>query len=387
MIIFQSVLNCLHKINPIIKIYVLSLMLSKSRKNCTSMAESIGISTKSLYYFLSESTNCSKEIEKNLLTLAKNTRIKSIPRTLIVDPSTIIKTYAKKMENLCYDRSGCTKKTERCLVPVYLTVADSNITIPIKIDFWVQEKVIGKDKYKSKIAISKALILSAINQGIEFDYISLDGAFATKEMFDFFKDNNLQFIARMPSNRLIETCNGIRKQLKYHPEIKLKRNEREKTIIAKVNKYDYFITIQKRQSVKWLWERVFLISNMKLSAKKHVEAYDLRWPMEKANRTCKQKFGAGECQATSASKQTAHIMAGFLAYAILGFAKNYKKSKNVDEIINNLRKFHYNELADEIRNTIKLKNLTKIDSVAKSVQNSFQNLFKNYDYTKSSVNL
>src|SRR3990167_4122898 len=135
MIIFQSVLNCLHKINPIIKIYALSLMLSKSRKNCTAMAESIGISRKPFYDFLSESKNHSEEIENFLLTLAKKTRIKGVSRTLIVDPSTIIKTYAQKIENLCYDRSGCTKKTERCLVQVYVTVADNNITIPIKIDF------------------------------------------------------------------------------------------------------------------------------------------------------------------------------------------------------------------------------------------------------------
>lgn len=69
MIIFQSVLNCLHKINPIIKIYVLSLILSKSRKNCTAMAESIDISTKPLYDFLSESEKNSKEIENSLFRI------------------------------------------------------------------------------------------------------------------------------------------------------------------------------------------------------------------------------------------------------------------------------------------------------------------------------
>ena len=93
-------------------------MLSKGRKNCADMARSIGISPKPLYTYLSNAKTHAIEIEKILFTYAKDTRIEGVNRTLVLDPSTIIKRYANSMENLCYDRDGCTRHVERCLVPV-----------------------------------------------------------------------------------------------------------------------------------------------------------------------------------------------------------------------------------------------------------------------------
>ena len=56
---------------------------------------------------------------------------------------------------------------------------------------------------------------------------------------------------------------------------------------------------------------------MDKSAKELIAAYNMRWPLEKVIRTTKQKFGAMQCQALEIEKQQAHLMAGFLAYAIL----------------------------------------------------------------------
>jgi len=366
----QSVLKYFKNINPTIKLYVLSLMLSPGRKNCSAMADSLGFSAKNLYVFLNNAKENAKSIERILFDIAKETRIKGVMRTLIVDPSTIIKQYSQKIENVCYDRSGCTKHVERCLVPAYIIVADKNITIPLSLDFWVQEKVIGKNKYRSKVEIAKQLILHAIKQGIEFDYVSLDGAFAVEEMLSFLRDNNIKFIIRIPKSRKISTEDGISSQLKKHPALTLRRNERAKSCQGKISGNIYFFTAEKRSNHNGEWEIVFLISNMDLTAKQQIEAYNLRWPMEKMIRTSKQKFGTTQCQVVKQEKQRAHILAGFLAYALLSFIKNDKKKKSVDEVVNILRKLDYGDLFSRMKNSKDFNNYEKADVDAKPFQNN-----------------
>jgi len=372
MYIVQSVLNRLKNINPSIKAYVLSLILSTSRKNCAAMSHSIGVSEKKLYCFLAGSKIYAKTIEKELVLLINETRVKGVLRAFVIDPTSIIKHYAEKMEKICHDRTGCTKKVEKVLVPVYAAVIDKNVTIPLKLDFWVQEKIIGTKKYRPKIEIAQALIVAAKEMEFDFDFVALDGAFSYPKMFDFYKKNKrLKFSMRIAKSRLIETKNGVKAQLKNHPALKLHRNGREKTIRAKLNNDDtyYFFTAQKRRTCNDEWEVVYIVSNMKQTAKQHVASYNLRLPIEPMIRTTKQKFGATQCQAIEASKQKAHIMAGFLAYAILNIAKNDKQTESVDSMVNELRDFHFDDLISEIVTYKKYKNHKNIDLAAKKFQN------------------
>jgi len=387
MYIVQRVLNFLKNINPSIKAYTISLILSRSRKNCAAMSHSIGVSEKKLYSFLAESTTNVIEIEKELVSLANKTRVKGVLRAFVIDPTAFIKHYAEKMEKICYDRAGCTKKVEKVLVPVYAAAIDKNVTIPLILNFWVQEKIIGKKKYKSKIKLAQALILYAKKMKIDFDFTALDGAFSYPEMFDFYKKNKwLKFSQRVAKSRLIKTKDDVSGQLKNHPALKLHRNEREKTIKAKFsgkgNEDDsyYFFTAQKRRTRTNEWEVVYIISNIKQTAKQHVASYDLRLPIEPMIRTTKQKFGANQCQAIESSKQQAHIMAGFLAYAILNVINNDKQATSVDVLVNTLRDFHFDDLISEIVNHKKSKNNQSIDQDAKKFQNHHHVPHENTDH-------
>lgn len=375
MYIVQSVLNHLKNINPSIKAYVLSLVLANGRKNCAAMARLVDISEKKLYHFLAESTINSQEIEKYLLSLASITRLKTVLRALVVDPTAIIKHYAEKIEKLCHDRAGCTKKVEKGLVPVYAAVIDVNVTIPLNLEFWVQEKIIGKKLYKSKVEIAQALVTIAKMKQVSFDFVALDGAFSVTKMFTFFAENkDLKFIMRIAKSRVITTEDGLTTQLKHHPAIKLHRNEREKTVTAKLknNNQTYFLTAQKRSTRGGGWETVFLISNMDLPAKEQVAAYNLRLPIEKMIRTTKQKFGATQCQTVQQQKQTAHILAGFLAYAILNIEQNDKQAQSVDVLVNKVRELHTDELIASIRNDNQLPRHQKVHSVVNVSQNNIQ---------------
>ena len=365
----QSVLKFFKNINPAMQTYLLCLLLARGRKNCAAMAESTGLSQKKLYEFLNNSKQNNESIEQILFDVAKETRDKGNLRALVLDPTAILKPYSKKIESACYEKAGSTKRVERCLVPVYMVVVDKRITIPLSCEFWVQEKITGKRKYKSKIEITKELILLAIKKGIEFDYVSLDGAFAVDEMFTFFRENNLKFIVRIPKNRRITTLDGTSMQLKHHPALKLKRNEREKLAVGKIREHEYFFTSEKRKTQDNSWEVVFLASNMELSAKEQISAYNLRWPVEKVIRTTKQKFGTMQSQVLKQEKQRAHILAGFLAYTLASLIKNDKKKKSVDEVVNALRKLNYTDLFAAMRNKERRHYNEHDDSDVKMIQN------------------
>jgi len=303
-------------------------------------------------------------------------------RALVLDPTAIIKRYARSIENLCYDKDGCTKHVEHVLVPVYASVVDENVKIPLCLDFWIQEKVTGKKRYKSKAKITRNLISSLIKNGLKFDFVSLDGAFPAPEMFSFFKEDSLKFIMRIPRSRCITTTDGRRMQLKNCSGLKLMRNEREKTIQAKLYEDTYFFTAQKRQCKNGGWEVVFLVSNMSLKAKEQVAAFNLRWPMEKINRTTKQKFGSNQCQALSAQKQEAHILAGFLAHSILELEQNDKQKYSVDVMVNYLKESHYDDLMGLITKPSKNKPLDRIDLDAKPLQKRIQKSPRHVDQVR-----
>jgi hypothetical protein len=374
----QRVINQLKKINTKIRPYIVCLILSSGRKNCASMARSVGISPKSLYAFLTQAQMYSKEIQNYLFECANKTRIEGVLRALVIDPTALIKRYAQLMEKLCHDKAGSTKNVERCLVPLYASVVDKNIKIPISLDFWVQEKIIGKKKYKSKREIARDLISSLKNMGLKFDFVSLDGAFPFDDMFVFFENEVCDFSMRISKTRCITTEDGVRFQLQFHPKLKLHRNVREKTIKAKLNNgREYYFTAQKRKNKNHEWEVVYIVSNMNLPAKEQIAAFDQRWPQEKINRTTKQKFGAEHCQALEASKQKAHILAGFLAHTILETSFYDKQTKNVDELVNFIREYHFNDLKELLPCSKKRRNNQKRDEIEKRFPNLFQNFSKN----------
>jgi len=276
MIMLQRVINLLKKVNTKIRTYVVCLMLTSGKKNCSEMARTVGISQKRLYAFLSKAKDNSAEIEKHLIEFAKSTRDKKIKRTAVIDPTDLLKRYAQLMEMLCHDKDGCTKHVEKVIVPVCVSLVDKNVKIALNVDFWVQRKARGKKKYRSKVEIAQELILYLISKGIKFDFVSLDGAFPTPDMFSFFQQNRrMKFTMRIPKSRCVITTDGKKMQLKNIPALKLTRNTREKTIKAKLYGKTYFFTAYKRKKKFGGWETVFLVSNMKLSAKKQVEAYNL----------------------------------------------------------------------------------------------------------------
>lgn len=377
---FQRVKKLLQNINPLIRNYVIGLIVTRGRKNCSAMARAMRIPEKYLYIFLESADSAINIMQESLVGLSKSYSIEKPLRAFPCDPTHILKPYAKYIENLCYDRAGTTKRTERCLVPIYAAVVDRFATIPLAMKFWMQEKLTGKRHYKSKVKLTIELIREAIKNHVKFDFVPLDGGYTAPEMFDFFEETKLSFVMRIAKSRCITTPDGKRAQLQNHPALKLHRNERAKVIQAKLNNgRTYFFVAYKRKDKDGFDETIYLISNMNKTAKELIEAYDMRWPLEKVIRTTKQKFGAMQCQALPLEKQHVHLLAGFLAYAILEVANIDKQTESVDELVNLLRDEYNDELIKLIENPFKNRAVVSKHLSVKPVQNCMHQMQNNND--------
>jgi len=324
-----------NEISNHIKNYVLSILLSTRKKNVSAMAEEVDITKKQLYRIYQNPKSHSEEIKDSLVKIIKQNHSDSKPSVFIVDPTIIRKWFAKNIDGLSSDFDGVIQKSKACLVPVIAAWTNTKITIPFDFKFWINEKF--TEVYKKKTDIAQLLILEFVKT-IKTDYVTLDGAFASKGMIEFFIKNLIHFCMRIPRNRVVVSQKGVEAQLQNHPELKLKKNQRYKTIRGTYKGSKCFFTAHKAYSKPGRKPRiVFIVSDLNISPKEQAKAYGIRWNIEKAFRTMKQSLGLSDCQCLDSEKQRAHIFATFLAYAKLEEKKS-NKAKSPEAVLKIIRR-------------------------------------------------
>ena len=320
-----------------VRTYVISLLFSVGRKNCSSMSSELGFSYNEIYRYFDVFESQRKGIEAFLTYMVRCYATEENQGVFITDCSQLIKRHAKKLENVCYDFNTSMKLVLKGMSCVTAAWTNGKVLIPLDFDFWIRKKEL-KDvsKYKKKTSIAQDLMLKW-NKKIPFKYAALDGDYGNEYFLSFLHEYNLKYSARMPKDRIV-TINGVTEKLKNHPFFKLVKNERYKTAKGTYKGIPAFFTCQKRKGVNGTKEIVFVVSNLEnLTPKEHIEAYDLRWPIEKMFRTVKQHLGIQECQSTCVEKQRAHIFATFLAYTKLEIQKIYKRKKSPEQVLKNFK--------------------------------------------------
>lgn len=318
-----------------VKNYIFAILFSTKKKNCSAMSKEIDIPKKRLYEVYKKSENNTKQVKQSLINIAKKYCNSSLPSVLIIDPTTIRKWFANDIDSLAYDYDGVIHKSKKCLVPVVAAWTNLKITVPLDFSFWTNfwlTKI-----YKKKTDLAQELILN-LGRLIQFDYVALDGAFASKEMISFFMKNVVDFCMRIAKNRVIISEKGIQAQLQNHPELKFKKNECYKTIKGTYKGLKCFFTAHKRyHKNRKSYQIVFIVSSLNIPPKEQAYAYGIRWNIEKAFRTMKQSLGLSDCQCLSLEKQRIHILSVFLSYAKLEEQKICNRKKSPEEILKRIR--------------------------------------------------
>jgi hypothetical protein len=161
----------------------------------------------------------------------------------------------------------------------------------------------------------------------------VDGEFATRSMLDFFAEENIDFTARIAINRNVTIGDGDREQLKNHRALRLRKNEKSRSVIASYGGRLYNFTAVKQTTRGGKKKIVFIISTKNRISKEHVKIYSLRWNIEKFFRTAKQSLGLEDCQAQKIDRIINHINAVMLAFIALEETKLAKKKKSVEAVL------------------------------------------------------
>lgn len=339
-VLLQNVKKFCKEVKRVITPYFYALLFHKGRKTCSAMSRDLSISRKKIYESFKDAQGKTAVIKDTLRNIANNTQSNGEKRVLAIDGTMIMKAFAEIIQNLAFDYDGVTKRTTQGLSIIVMSLIIGENAFPLDFLYWKNAKKkkgsCAKNKnYKTKIEIAIELITLCIG-AVLFDYIAMDGAFASELMIAFLESKNLKYIMRIARSRKV-TINGLTMKLSEHPDLKLKRNARAKLAKGSYKGHECTFTVHKRKKKNGTWETYYLVSNMDLNAKEQVEAYSRRWPIDKSFRSCKQYLGLKDCQMLTAQKQTFHIFNVFLAYSLATVEKIAKGKKCVEDIFNELR--------------------------------------------------
>jgi hypothetical protein len=343
-VLFQNVLNICADVKNQFCDYLNGLLLYDGKKNCSSMARNLGIPSKRIYKLFDNAEVKVASIRSQLQSIAKETRSVNEMRVFAIDGTNIVKAFAEKIQNLALDYDGVLRRPAKGLSVMVASLLMGGNVIPLDFSFWKNSKKKKKSRnkkskgkkikdpnYKTKIELAIELII-AWKELILFDYIAMDGAFSSEAMISFLDRENLKYSMRIARSRKV-IINGVELKLNEQPPLKLVRNERQKSAKGLYKGHACTFTVQKRKKRKGGWETIYVISNMELSAKDHIAAYNRRWPIDKSFRSMKQYLGFKDCQMCDGLKQTLHIFSVFLAYALATLEKIANGKKSVEEIL------------------------------------------------------
>lgn len=346
-VLFQNVRNIFSEVKSQFSPYLQGLLFHKNRKTCSSMARNLCVPLKQLYNSFKEAKSKAAAIRSNLQMIANSVESAGEMRVLAIDGTMIRKAVATKIHNLAFDYDGVLRRATQGLSIIVGSLLIGGNVFPLDFLFWKNSKKKNKKKkskdpnYKTKIMLAIEFILS-VKDIILFDYLAMDGAFASEKMISFLELKKLKYSMRIPRSRRV-LIDGVLMKLSEHKALRLVKNERCKTAAGSYKGHPCFFTVEKRKNKKGKWDLRYIVSNMDLSAKGHVKAYARRWPIDKSFRSMKQYLGLTDCQMCSEIKQVFHIFNVFLAYSIATLKKIASGKNTVEDILNEWRKQEFSK--------------------------------------------
>lgn len=321
--------------------YIIPLIRSTGKKNCTNLARVTSKSTsKELLQHLKESPLSIIDFAKiiNLHYLGKL-------KYLIIDDTIIPKKHSKYIVGSSDNYDHSEKKTYRSICSMAALITDGSTGIPIDQKFWIAEDI-AQESYKSKCELAQDLILE-IKKHVDIQMVLMDGIFATKDMIKWLIEHNIRFELRIHANRNVQCENGEKGQLKNIKKLDL-GNKKHRTIKAFwADSWLYFTSV-KRETKKGRIIITYQISNYQALGRIHVRNYGYRWKIEMFFRTAKQSLGLKDCQSRNLNAQKNHIMQVFLAYAVLQIERKRLRMKNPERALRALKHKSHDQLTDRI---------------------------------------
>lgn len=343
---FDININFIASLPKRIKKYVSGIFFTLGKKNCSQIAKETNSTRKQVSEAFENTSESIKDIRKQLLILSK-----TIPdgskKVFVIDDTLIKKIFGEKIEGRSLGYDSSLKKSFQGLTMVVAGISWAHGFFPLDFSYWYSEEIMGTS-YKKKWQLALDLIIETFKHTGKMIVVT-DAWYFSAKMAKALINLEIQFVMKAKSNINI-LHNGVKAQLKAHPDLRLYRNERKKTIHAEYQGMKLYFTAEKLRMKNGEWGYRYFASNFKASAKEYIEIYNLRWPIETCNRTSKQICGIQDCQMRSIEKQRVHALSVYLAYAQATYIKHVEHFSNTEEVFHVARdlkfkkqSFQYND--------------------------------------------
>lgn len=309
--------NCINNIIFHANRYADGLIKADGRKTCTELSKALDVGHDKIQRDLE---NTSKHLDEVRALLVSNVINKKRQGFLISDSTLLIKEYSHKIEGVSHQHDGSKDQIIPGIGLSAIVWTDFESIEPVDLFMWQKGD-------RSKIATSTDKVI-ALAQKTNALGVLADAAFASIEALVKYAQANVSYIMRFHANRVVTVPGFVgAAPIKNHPAFKLTRNRR--CIIRMVIWHDIKLRViaLKFKNKNGDWTHMFLVTNMsRYDTQQIAKLYKYRWKIETFFRTCKQKFGLGDCQARSIKKQEAHCLNVFLAYS--KYMGNKRTSEN-----------------------------------------------------------
>lgn len=216
-------------------------------------------------------------------------------------------------------------------------VKAGHLPTPIQIKYAVSKNLATETySYLSPVESLKASVKHAIKLGINFVGVIADGEFSSQEAIQFHKDEGINFLGRIKSNRKVEfegkklSLKELAQQFTYkHCHYDEKTGWRSKKLNVKIEDYEVSILIIFRKD-KGVWKPFFLVSTFAndYSMAELVRIWKSRWGIEVVHRFIKQNLGFSKSQALTIQAQQNWVNAVLDAFIAVLTTKREKQLKN-----------------------------------------------------------
>lgn len=280
--------------------------------------------------------------------IAQNIFAEETALTLSIDDTLVSKIYSKIMHGAgrFFDNKLGKKITSYRLMVGALT--NGKNTIPIGHDVIFDKDLLTEGQtVATKLDVIKIFLARAQklfpNTKIK---IAMDGAFATIEILTWALANKVELDVRMHKNRKVTLKNGKVCKIADIPKITPRGRQMARTVIAEWHGLQLYITAERRIDKHGSESVVFIASTYEARPRQYLDAYLLRWPIEKFFRTSKQHLGLQECFSTKLKTQQDHFSSVMLAYSIAQLEMNNQRFDTPEKAIRQLKLKNTHHLID-----------------------------------------
>jgi hypothetical protein len=303
--------------------YVMGLLKTFERKNCTQISKTMNTSHDSM---LRQLDNSSDE-ELSAKSFAKSVLMDE-ECILVIDDGRIAKPYAELMEGASLGQDGSSHQVVMGLQMITAMLVGTFCKLPVDVCEYVSKWLAGSN-FSTKSEIAKKLT-HGLMYTFNISRLIADAHYATYEFISFLHHSGLDYLMKLPCNRKITLLGqtGTIRDL-----LRLRRNERVRCKKGLYHGMVCFFYVIKHDKDKI----VYLISSDYIDPHKVAELYKLRWNIEIFHRTAKQLLGYADCQSRSLTKQLQHCRFVMLAYAIADVFRYQMRLSTTEDAIRALR--------------------------------------------------